>query len=275
MLQSLFEVNVQILVGVVVVHILGHVEVDTADLVDERDEPLQVDGDVEVHGDAEHIFNVAAQLFRAAVVVRRIELMAVAHQRVARQTDDVDLLVLRVKAHEHVRVAAAGVVVHTVGEDRIAVFFALFAVRNGLNGVAVLRRAVLLRLLVFTVRDGLRRAHDVLDRRHDGHGQEKKRQKRDDDALAAAAGLFLFLLFCLFAAARHVVKVGLVIVLFSHLVAPFFFLLVDNNAFYPARRNCAREILPRGGRTLMLDAKSRKKFQNPLYFFRVAMPPRM
>ena len=25
----------------------------------------------------------------------------------------------------------------------------------------------------------------------------------------------------------------------------------------------------------MLDAKSRKKFQNPLYFFRVAMPPRM
>ena len=201
--------------------------------------------------------------------------MAVAHQRVARQADDVDLLVLRVKAHEHVRVAAAGVVVHTVGEDRIAVFFALFAVRNGLNGVAVLRRAVLLRLLVLVVRDGLRRAHDVLDRRHNGHGQEKKRQKRDDRALTAAAGLFLFLLFGIFAAARHVVKVGLVIVLFSHLIAPFCFLLVDNNAFYPARRNCARVILPRGRRTLMLDAKSRKKFQNPLYFFRVAMPPRM
>ena len=202
--------------------------------------------------------------------------MAVAHQRVARQADDVDLLVLRVKAHEHVRVAAAGVVVHTVGEDRIAVFFALFAVRNGLNGVAVLRRAVLLRLLVFTVRDGLGRAHDVLDRRHDGHGQEKKRQKRHDHALAAAAGLLSFALFGLFAAARLIVIAALVIILLSHLkIAPIVFLLVYNNAFYPARRNCARVILPRGRRTLMLDAKSRKKFQNPLYFFRVAMPPRM
>ena len=150
--------------------------------------------------------------------------MAVAHQRVARQADDVDLLVLRVKAHEHVRVAAAGVVVHTVGEDRIAVFFALFAVRNGLNGVAVLRRAVLLRLLVLVVRDGLRRAHNVLDRRHDGHGQEKKRQKRHDHALAAAAGLLSFALFCLFAAARLIVIAALVIILLSHLkIAPIIF----------------------------------------------------
>ena len=39
-LQSLFEVDVQVLVGVVVVHILGHVEVDAVDLVDERDEAL-------------------------------------------------------------------------------------------------------------------------------------------------------------------------------------------------------------------------------------------
>ena len=265
MLQSLFEVNVQILVGVVVVHILGHVEVDAADLVDERDEPLQVDGDVEVHGDAEHIFNVAAQLFRAAVIVGGIELAAVAHQRVARQADDIDLLVLRVKAHEHVRVAAAGVVVHTVGEDRIAVFFALFAVRNGLNGVAVLRRAVLLRLLVLVVRDGLRRAHDVLDRRHNGHGQEKKRQKRDDRALTAICAFLLFLR----PAARlaFAADAWLVIVLLSHLVAPIIFLLVYNNAFYPARRNCARVILPRRRRTLYVRRKKSKKVSKSLVFF--------
>ena len=203
--------------------------------------------------------------------------MAVAHQRVARQADDVDRLVYRVKAHEHIRIAAAGVVVHAVEQDIIAVFtFAFPAVGDGLDGVAVLRRAVLLRLLVFAVRDGLGRAHDVLDRRHDGHGQEKKRQKRHDHALAAAAGLLSFALFCLFAAARLIVIAALVIILLSHLkAAPIIFLLVYNNAFYPARRNCARVILPRGRRTLMLDAKSRKKFQNPLYFFRVAMPPRM
>ena len=39
-LETGLEVNVQVLVGVVVVHILGHVEVDAADLVDERDEAL-------------------------------------------------------------------------------------------------------------------------------------------------------------------------------------------------------------------------------------------
>ena len=200
--------------------------------------------------------------------------MAVAHQRVARQADDVDRLVYRVKAHEHIRIAAAGVVVHAVEQDIIAVFtFAFPAVGDGLDGVAVLGRAVLLRLLVLVVRDGLRRAHDVLDRRHNGHGQEKKRQKRDDDALTAICAFLLFLR----PAARLAFAADdwLVIVLLSHLVAPIIFLLVYNNAFYPARRNCAREILPRGGCTLMLDAKSRKKFQNPLYFFRVAMPPRM
>lgn len=39
-LETGLEVNVQVLVGVVVVHILGHVEVDAVDLVDERDEAL-------------------------------------------------------------------------------------------------------------------------------------------------------------------------------------------------------------------------------------------
>ena len=257
----------QVLVGVVVVHILGHVEVDAADLVDERDEPLQVDGDVEVHGDAEHIFNVAAQLFRAAVIVGGIELVAVAHQRVARQADDVDLLVLRVKAHEHVRVAAAGVVVHAVGEDRIAVFFALFAVRNGLNGVAVLRRAVLLRLLVFTVRDGLGRAHDVLDRRHDGHGQEKKRQKRHDHALTAICAFLLFLR----PAARlaFAADAWLVIVLFSHLVAPFFFLSVYNNGILPcAAELCKRNFAAREAHSYVRRKKSKKVSKSLVFFSR-------
>ena len=151
--------------------------------------------------------------------------MAVAHQRVARQADDVDRLVYRVKAHEHIRIAAAGVVVHAVEQDIIAVFtFAFPAVGDGLDGVAVLGRAVLLRLLVLVVRDGLRRAHNVLDRRHDGHGQEKKRQKRHDHALAAAAGLLSFALFGLFAAARLIVIAALVIILLSHLkIAPIIF----------------------------------------------------
>ena len=39
-LETGLEVDVQVLVGVVVVHILGHVEVDAVDLVDERDEAL-------------------------------------------------------------------------------------------------------------------------------------------------------------------------------------------------------------------------------------------
>ena len=104
--------------------------------------------------------------------------------------------------------------------------------------------------------------------------RKKKRQKRDDDALTAICAFLLFLR----PAARlaFAADAWLVIVLLSHLVAPIIFLLVYNNAFYPARRNCARVILPRGSHTLMLDAKSRKKVSKSLcIFFRVAMPPRM
>ena len=174
--------------------------------------------------------------------------MAVAHQRVARQADDVDFLALRVKAHEHIRVAAAGVVVHAVDQDRVAVFFALLAIRDRFDGVSVLvLRAVLfgLHALLAGVRFG--RAHDILDRCHGGHGQEKQRQKRDDHALAAAAGSFLFALFPVLAAgaAGGIVIAALIIFLISHRIAPFS-LLVYNNAllaFYPVRQNCARVFL--------------------------------
>ena len=40
LLQSCLEVDVQVLIGVVVVHVAGHVELNAADLVDERDEAL-------------------------------------------------------------------------------------------------------------------------------------------------------------------------------------------------------------------------------------------
>ena len=73
----------------------------------------------------------------------------------------------------------------------------------------------------------------------------------------------------IFAAARHVVKVGLVIVLFSHLVAPFFFLSVYNNGILPcAAELCKRNFAARRAHSYVRRKKSKKVSKSLVFFSR-------
>ena len=110
-LHALFKVDMQVLIGVVVVHVDRHFKIHAVDLIHQLDKALEVYAHGEVHGDAQKLFDLIAQLLRAALGIGVVELVAVAHQRVARQAHKVDGLIYGVKAHQNIRVAAAGVIV--------------------------------------------------------------------------------------------------------------------------------------------------------------------
>ena len=182
MLQTLFVMDVQILIGIVIIHINGNVKIDAADLIDQSDEPLEVDGNIEVDGNAEQVFDLRPQKLRSALGISEIELVAcpfVVEQRVARETDKIDRLAHGVKANENIGVAAAVVVIQTGDEDRIAVFLARIRGRNFTAGRLV--RLVFLHGVGGVGRIDSRtwRADDKFNDRRNGDEDKKQREKYD------------------------------------------------------------------------------------------------
>ena len=100
-LHALFQVDVQVLIGVVIVHVQGDLKVHAADLVHQLHEGLDVHLNVEVHRDAHGVRHGVPHLLRAAGVVGVVDLVGVAVDVDAGVPGDADAgdgLVLGVKA---------------------------------------------------------------------------------------------------------------------------------------------------------------------------------
>ena len=120
--------DVEVLGGVVVVHIDRHLEIDAADGVHQFHKTLQVHSHIVVHRDAQQIGQLLAQPLHAAHVVGSIEFWNIpvgVDQGVPGDAHGVDLPLVRVHHHQDVGVAAAVVVVMAGHQDGKAVFPAL------------------------------------------------------------------------------------------------------------------------------------------------------
>ena len=173
MARAFGEVNVQVLIGVVIIHVDGNVKIHAVDLIDQRDEALEIDRDIEINRYAEQVFDLLHQQLRAALGVGEVELVVavfIVQQRIARETHKVDALVRHVEADEDVRVAAAVVVVKPGDENVVAVFAACTAQSVGLvrAGPVDVRACRAIRRYNGLVRVKLGRAKDIFDRRKHG-----------------------------------------------------------------------------------------------------------
>ena len=75
MARAFGEVNVQVLIGVVIIHVDGNVKIHAVDLIDQRDEALEIDRDIEINRYAEQVFDLLHQQLRAALGVGEVELV--------------------------------------------------------------------------------------------------------------------------------------------------------------------------------------------------------
>ena len=72
MARAFGEVNVQVLIGVVIIHVDGNVKIHAVDLIDQRDEALEIDRDIEINRYAEQVFDLLHQQLRAALGVGEV-----------------------------------------------------------------------------------------------------------------------------------------------------------------------------------------------------------
>ena len=100
-LVARLDVDVQVLAGVLIVHVAGDVEVYAAEGVDRVDEHVEVDDRVAVHVEAEQVLDLLAQAVDAhAAGIHRTPIDGVdlayvpadVHERVARDADEVHLV---------------------------------------------------------------------------------------------------------------------------------------------------------------------------------------
>ena len=137
--------DVQVLVGVVVVHVDGDLEVHTADGVHQRLEACQIHGHGEVHGDAQLLSHDVRQLLHAAAAEGGVDLVVFAVPDglgVPGDADAVDAAVFRVHAQEDVGVAVAVAVVGPGEQDGVEVVLPLQVGGPG-QGLRVLLRCLL------------------------------------------------------------------------------------------------------------------------------------
>ena len=71
MLDALFEVDAEVLDGVVIVHIDGDIEIHAADGIHQRGKALQIDADRVIHRDTQLLRHGVGQKLRAAPYYRR------------------------------------------------------------------------------------------------------------------------------------------------------------------------------------------------------------
>ena len=119
-LGALAEMDVQVLIGVVVVHVQGHVEIHAADLVHQLHEGLQAHLYREVHGDAQRVGHGVRQQGHAALAVGGVDLLGFAVDVNAGVPGDADAgngLIFGVEAHQDVGVRAAVAVVRAGDQD--------------------------------------------------------------------------------------------------------------------------------------------------------------
>ena len=141
MVRALLEVDVEILVGVVIVHIHRDVKIYAANGVDQLHKGPQIHGDIVVHRDAQQAGDLRLGLADAAVVVGIVQLLhrpGHVQQGVAGQADHVDRLLIRIQRHQQIGVAAAVLVVQAAQEDCIIVLLALTGRREGIGRAALL-----------------------------------------------------------------------------------------------------------------------------------------
>ena len=128
MLHALFQVDVQVLIGVVIVHVQGDLKVHAADLVHQLHEGFQVHLHREVHGDAQGVGHRFPHLVHAAEIVGIVDLAGLAVDVDAGIPGDADAgdgLVFGVEAHQDIGVGAAVVIVQTGDQDGEEVVLAL------------------------------------------------------------------------------------------------------------------------------------------------------
>ena len=127
-LHALFQVDVQVLIGVVIVHVQGDLKVHAADLVHQLHEGFQVHLHREVHRDAQGVGHRFPHLVHAAEIVGVVDLAGLAvdvNAGIPGDADAGDGLLLGVKAHQDIGVGAAVVVIQAGDQDGEEVVLAL------------------------------------------------------------------------------------------------------------------------------------------------------
>ena len=115
-LHSFFVMNVQVLGGVIVVHVIGHLIIHTADGIHQLRHRVQFHHEIVVRGIADEVFNLLLDPLNALSVVHRVDLGNLPrhiHHSVPVDAQHVHRAVFHVvTAHHHgVRVAAAALAV--------------------------------------------------------------------------------------------------------------------------------------------------------------------
>ena len=159
------DADVEVLRRVVIVHVDGDVVVHAADGVHQLDEGVEVHDGVAVYLEAQDVLETVHQpvnTVAAAVDVRCVERVDLldrpgdVHHRVARDADDLYLVVLRVDAAAHHGVGVVADLVQADDEEGVHILVE----RGGRAGVGVLRG-----LRRFRGRERLRRGGHALGRR--------------------------------------------------------------------------------------------------------------
>ena len=137
MLDALFEVDAEVLDGVVIVHIDGDIEIHAADGIHQRGKALQIDADRVIHRNTQLLRHGVGQKLRAALIIGVVDFAGLAVNDglgVPGDADAVNVAVHRVYRHKDVGVATAVVIVKAGKEDCVEPALALQVGTKGLLG---------------------------------------------------------------------------------------------------------------------------------------------
>jgi len=141
-LDALFEMDAEVLNGIVIVHVDGHIEIHAADGLHQRGKALQIDADRVIHRNTQLLRHGVGQKLRAALIIGVVDFAGLAVNDglgVPGDADAVNVAVHRVYRHKDVGVATAVVIVKAGKEDCVEPALALQVGTKGLLGRLFLR----------------------------------------------------------------------------------------------------------------------------------------
>ena len=136
-LDALFEMDAEVLNGIVIVHVDGHIEIHAADGLHQRLKAGQIHGNGVVHRDAQLVGHHLCQLGHAALAEGGVDLVgfSIPHGLgVTGDADAVDVAVHSVHSYQNVGVAVAVAVVRAGDQNGVEAALALQMGPQGLLG---------------------------------------------------------------------------------------------------------------------------------------------